>query len=135
MWKGFADLLALKARRAAGLGHVRVLAAVVVAMLALGCSDDRLHVTIIGIDGATWRVLDPLLARGELPNFERLIASGVRAPLASEPPLISPPIWTTIATGVSRKEHGIRRFAIKNGELISARQRRAPALWTLAWSS
>ena len=132
MRKGFADRLALIARRAARLGHIRVLAAAVVVILASGCSDDRLHVTIIGIDGATWRVLDPLLARGELPNFERLIASGVRAPLRSEPPLISPPIWTTIATGVSRSEHGIRRFAIKNGELISARQRMAPALWTLA---
>ncbi|MDH5566875.1 MAG: alkaline phosphatase family protein [Myxococcales bacterium] len=110
----------------------RVLAACALLAIGLGCSEARLHVTIIGVDGAAWRVIDPLLARGELPNLGRLIETGVRAPLRSERPLISPPIWTTVATGVSRREHGILRFAVRGGELVSARQRRAPALWTLA---
>jgi predicted AlkP superfamily phosphohydrolase/phosphomutase len=103
------------------------------ALVALaGCSPGPLRVTIIGIDGATWDVIDPLFARGELPNLRRIVEAGVRAPLRSERPLFSPPIWTTVATGVSRDEHGLKRFGLRGGELVSAGARRAPALWTLA---
>ncbi|HEY5658848.1 MAG TPA: alkaline phosphatase family protein [Myxococcota bacterium] len=104
-----------------------------VAPLALAaCAPDPLRVTIIGIDGATWDVIDPLFARGELPNLRRIVDAGVRARLRSEQPLVSPAVWTTVATGVSRREHGLKRFAQRGGELVSARERRAPALWTLA---
>jgi predicted AlkP superfamily phosphohydrolase/phosphomutase len=126
-YRGFARRAAAHGRRAAS-----VLAA---AALLAACSDAApapLRVSVIGIDGAAWRVIDPMLARGELPHLAQLIAGGVRAQLRSEPPLISPAIWTTIATGVSRREHGLRIFAVRGGGLVSARQRRVPALWTLA---
>ena len=97
-----------------------------------GCSRGPLRVTIIGIDGATWDVIDPLLERGEMPNLQRVLEAGVHGPLRSEWPFISPAIWTTVATGVSRQEHGLKRFGVRQGELVSARHRRAPALWTLA---
>jgi predicted AlkP superfamily phosphohydrolase/phosphomutase len=106
---------------------------VVLSLVALaGCSRDLPRVTIIGIDGATWDVIDPLLERGELPNMQRVLEAGVRAPLRSEHPLVSPAIWTTVATGVSRREHGLKYFGLRSGELVSTRQRGAPALWTLA---
>jgi predicted AlkP superfamily phosphohydrolase/phosphomutase len=89
-------------------------------------------VTVVGIDGATWRVIDPLLARGDLPHMASLIAGGVRAPLRSQTPLVSPAVWTTIATGVSRKRHGIKDFRGADGALVRSTDRRAPALWTLA---
>lgn len=104
--------------------------------LALSCTPapEPVGVTLIGLDGATWRVIDPLLARGELPNLQRLIASGARGPLRSELPLVSPPLWTTIATGVSRKVHGLLDFDL-HGVLVSSRDRRVPALWTVAHAS
>lgn len=77
--------------------------------------EEKLRVSIIGIDGATWRVINPMLAQGQLPNLSSLIEQGVRAPFRSEPPLFSPPIWTTIATGVSRAVHGLRRFELHRG--------------------
>lgn len=93
-----------------------------------------LTVSVIGIDGATWKVIDPLLARGKVPNLARLIERGVRTPLHSQAPLLSPAVWTTLATGVSRKVHGIRNFT-KHGRLISSLDRQVPSLWSIASSS
>jgi predicted AlkP superfamily phosphohydrolase/phosphomutase len=93
---------------------------------------DRFRVTIVGVDGAAWRLIDPMLARGELPNFTRLIDSGVRAPLRSRIPLWSPAVWTTVATGVPRERHGVSRFENANGDLAASVDRRALALWTIA---
>ena len=109
---------------------------VALALIALGaCTaperQSRVAVSLIGIDGAAWRVIDPLLRDGELPTFARLIRDGVRAPLRSELPLASAAIWTTIATGVPRQAHGIPEF-LKDGRLISSSDRRAAALWNLA---
>jgi predicted AlkP superfamily phosphohydrolase/phosphomutase len=104
-------------------------------LLAIGCTPDpetgpSIRVSLIGVDGATWRVLEPMLERGELPHFARLIAEGVRGPLRSQKPLESPPVWTTIATGVSRERHGVVSMQIE-GELVSSRHRRSPALWKI----
>lgn len=103
---------------------------------ATGCagtgSDATFPVTIIGIDGATWRILDPMLARNHLPNLGRLVAHGVRAPLRSRMPLWSPAVWTTIATGVRRERHGITNFLNAEGRLTASVERRSPTLWTLA---
>ncbi len=104
-------------------------------LLLVGCSERAPHtaisVTVVGVDGAAWRVIDPLLAQGELPNLSQLIAGGIRGPLRSELPLISPPVWTTVATGVSRQRHGILDFN-GPGRIVMSLDRRAPALWTLA---
>ena len=80
-----------------------LVAAVVAAVVAGACGGDRgpLRVTVIGVDGATWRVMDPLLADGALPRVQALVDGGVRGPLRSQMPLISPPVWTTIATSES----------------------------------
>jgi len=68
------------------------------------------RVLLIGIDGADWGRIDPLLAAGRLPNFERLCARGVRAPLTSRLPTWSPILWNTISTGRTEDEHGVLDF-------------------------
>ncbi len=62
---------------------------------------------VVGLDGATWDVLDPLMERGLMPNLRRLAGSGARAPLASTLPSWTPPGWTSIATGLNPGNHGI----------------------------
>jgi hypothetical protein len=56
----------------------------------------------VGWDAADWQMIDPLLARGEMPHLAGLIANGVRGNLATIYPPLSPMLWTTIATGPIR---------------------------------
>ncbi|WP_162224231.1 alkaline phosphatase family protein [Halorussus salinus] len=69
---------------------------------------------VIGLDAATWDILDPLLEDGRLPNFERLLDRGARGTLISTMPPMTPLAWTSIATGVSPGEHGIYGFREQN---------------------
>jgi hypothetical protein len=66
---------------------------------------------VIGLDGADWDWIEPLLARGELPNIAALRARGAWGVLHTRRPTLSPILWTTIATGRSAEHHGIEGFA------------------------
>ncbi len=61
---------------------------------------------ILGLDGATWDVLLPLMDLGVIPNLKRLVSESTRAPLKSTVPPLTGPAWTTFATGKNPGEHG-----------------------------
>jgi len=65
---------------------------------------------LIGLDGATFSILDPLIEAGVMPALGRLIRAGVRAELASVIPPLTPPAWTSLMTGRSPGNHGIFDF-------------------------
>jgi predicted AlkP superfamily phosphohydrolase/phosphomutase len=67
-------------------------------------------VLLIGIDGATFSVLDPLIRRGVMPFLGRLQQNGARAPLASVVPPLTPPAWTSLMTGRPPGAHGVYDF-------------------------
>jgi predicted AlkP superfamily phosphohydrolase/phosphomutase len=72
----------------------------------------------VGLDGATFDVIDPLIARGRLPTLERLLASGTRARLASTVPPLSAPAWVSFMTGANPGRHGVFHFrAMEEGTL------------------
>ena len=101
-----------------------------------GWRDPRTKLLIVGLDGADWDVLDPLLAAGRLPNLAGLIERGARAKLLTLSPMLSPVIWTTIATGVEPSRHGILDFLIDDpggsGRVpVTSAQRRVPTIWDL----
>ncbi len=94
-------------------------------------------VWLVGIDGITWDLLQPMIDREELPNFAALAAEGTRGVLLSEEPTISPALWATIATGMPRFAHGVDNFLVKlPGSYEVAESgppdRRSPAVWELA---
>jgi hypothetical protein len=68
------------------------------------------RVVIVGVDGASWNRIDPLVAEGAMPNLAALAARGVTANLATVEPVISPTVWTSIATGRSPEAHGVTGF-------------------------
>jgi hypothetical protein len=70
----------------------------------------RARVVVVGVDGACWSVLDPLLAEGRLPHLAALASRGVTADMDTVEPVISPVVWTSIATGRSPAAHGVTDF-------------------------
>jgi hypothetical protein len=67
-------------------------------------------VVLIGLDGASWNVLDPLLKEGVLPHLDALRQRGVTAELGTVEPVDSPTEWTTIGTGRRPAVHGVTSF-------------------------
>jgi len=65
---------------------------------------------LVGVDGAEWKVIDPLVQSEKMPNLGRLLVGGHRARLRSLPSMYSPQVWSTIATGCPPSVHGIEAF-------------------------
>jgi len=104
----------------------------------LACSprqqDSR--VLILGLDGMDPVAVDLLMSEGKLPNFARLRQEGAYGRFLSQKPLLSPVIWTTIATGHTPDRHGIGHFVAVDsvtGEELPATSdmRRTQALWNI----
>lgn len=65
---------------------------------------------LIGLDGATFTMLDPLMEQGVMPYLKSLAEGGVRAPLRSIVPPLTPPAWTSLLTGRRPGYHGVFDF-------------------------
>ncbi|MEO1172025.1 MAG: alkaline phosphatase family protein [Myxococcota bacterium] len=100
-------------------------------------------VVVLGLDAATFDIIDPMVERGELPHLAELMAGGTRAVLESEKPIRSPALWTTLATGQPRNVHGIYDFVTgssywpkekrsETSRLVTSDMRRSKALWQYA---
>ena len=80
------------------------------------------RVFLIGLDGATFDVIDPMVAKGELPHLASLMERGARATLMSEMApnqpfansasqgMRTPVIWETIITGTRPRDHQVWDF-------------------------
>ena len=91
---------------------------------------------MLGLDGATFSVLDPAFEAGHMPNFKALLERGVSGTLTSTVPPYTPPGWTSIFTGVNPGRHGIFGFTLGNVQrrdgLVRLDRVKAPAIWNAA---
>ncbi len=102
-------------------------------------SSDRNRVVFIGIDGAEWDVMRPMMERGELPHLKSLMERGASGHLVNPGLQVSPVVWTTFATGHFGRAHGILDFAFPYDDSDQKRPvrstlRRVPAIWNIASS-
>jgi predicted AlkP superfamily phosphohydrolase/phosphomutase len=97
----------------------------------------------IGLDGATFTVLERLVADGAegvvMPSLKRLMAAGTRARLRSTCNPLTPPAWVSLMTGRSPGHHGVFDFlrAEEKGAevyftLYDARDVRTEMIWSIA---
>jgi len=70
-------------------------------------------VLVLGLDGATFDVIEPLARQGRLPCLASWMAQGVALPLRSTQPPMSFPAWSTFSTGLDPGQHGLFDFTQK----------------------
>ncbi|MEK6407020.1 MAG: alkaline phosphatase family protein [Acidobacteriota bacterium] len=91
---------------------------------------------VIGLDGASFDVLDPLIEKGYLPNIASLIAGGSRSNLETTFPPITAVAWSSFMTGKNPGKHGIFEFVrrehhSKRELAVNASFRQGRAIWDL----
>jgi predicted AlkP superfamily phosphohydrolase/phosphomutase len=97
-------------------------------------SRTELEVIAIGIDGASWQVLNLMMKAGAMPNFARVVDTGVSGNLTSTIPPISAPAWTSFMTGKNPGKHGIFLWAEALNQQfvpVNARKIDGKTLWQL----
>ncbi|MFP6609708.1 MAG: alkaline phosphatase family protein [Deltaproteobacteria bacterium] len=93
-------------------------------------------ILVVGWDGACFDLVDPWLARGELPCLGRLLGSGARRELNSTRPASTFPAWTSFMTAAGPGRHGIVDFTVPSDgyglRFVNASYRSLPTIWRLA---
>ena len=91
---------------------------------------------MIGLDGMTYDVLDPLIEEGVTPAIGRLVKEGARAPLETIFPPLTAAAWTSAVTGKNPGKHGILEFFLRRpGTMedmaVNQKLRDSRAIWDL----
>ena len=91
---------------------------------------------LVGWDAADWQLMHPLIDAGRMPNLARLVEGGVIGHLATLQPMLSPILWTSIATGKRGYQHGVHGFVEPTPDALGLRPtasstRQCKALWNI----
>jgi predicted AlkP superfamily phosphohydrolase/phosphomutase len=97
----------------------------------------RRRVLVVGLDAATFDLVEPWAQAGLLPTVARLLRDGARAPLRSTLPALTPPAWTSAATGRNPGKHNVFNFykATAGGlgrAPVTLGDLRSPRAWDIA---
>ncbi len=99
-------------------------------------ADSNHKVLIIGWDAADWKVIDALIEQDKMPHTAALIERGVMGNLTTLQPVLSPMLWTSIATGKWPFKHGILGFSEPTPDgagiqPVSQLSRKTKAVWNI----
>ncbi|MDQ6765702.1 MAG: alkaline phosphatase family protein [Verrucomicrobiota bacterium] len=91
---------------------------------------------LVGWDAADWQLIHPLMDAGRMPHLKRLVENGVIGNLLTLQPVLSPILWTSIATGKRGYLHGVHGFVEPTPDGASLRPtasttRKCKALWNI----
>lgn len=95
------------------------------------------RVFVVGLDGATFDLIDPWIRGGELPHLKKIIDGSSYGRLESTIPPISPPAWASFMTGVNPGRHGVYDFITFKPDsfekiLVNSSHIRSKRFWDLA---
>ncbi len=96
-----------------------------------------MKVFVIGLDGATFDLIQPFIARGHLPTLKKLMDSGAWSELESTVPPVTASAWTSFMTGKNPGAHGLFDFMQRRKNSydlapVSSRDRDGQAVWEIA---
>jgi tetratricopeptide (TPR) repeat protein len=91
---------------------------------------------LIGWDAADWEIILPLMRAGQMPALLDLYQRGAHGNLTTLTPILSPLLWTSIATGKRADKHGILGFTepdpISGGiRPVCSTSRTCKAIWNI----
>ncbi|MEO1998523.1 MAG: alkaline phosphatase family protein, partial [Planctomycetaceae bacterium] len=98
------------------------------------------RVLLIGWDAADWKVIHPLMDAGNMPALQYLVENGVSGNISTLHPVLSPTLWTSIATGKRPFDHGVLGFSEptpdgKGVQPITNLARKTKAIWNILHQS
>ncbi len=93
-------------------------------------------VLLLGWDAADWKVINPLMDQGLMPNMQKLVENGTISNLATLDPAYSPMLWSSIATGKRPYKHGVYGFVEptpdgKDVRPVMSVIRKCKAIWNI----
>lgn len=96
-----------------------------------------MRVLVIGLDGGTFDLIRPFIARGHLPNLKKWMEQGAWSPLQSTIPPVTASAWTSFMTGKNPGAHGLFDFMERKKNSydlapVSSRDRDGKAVWEIA---
>jgi len=91
---------------------------------------------LVGWDAADWQLMHPQIDSGRMPHLKRLVERSTTGHLQTLQPLLSPILWTTMATDKRAYLHGVHGFVEPrpDGTALrptSSRTRQCKALWNM----
>lgn len=97
---------------------------------------DSKKLLLVGWDAADWKIIHGLMDAGHMPTIRRLVETGVMGNMATLSPVLSPMLWTSIATGKRPFKHGIYGFTepTADGKAVQPMtnvSRRCKAVWNI----
>ena len=98
--------------------------------------DRSRKIVLIGWDAADWKVIMPMIDEGKMPHLEKFLEQGICGNLATLQPVLSPMLWTSIATGKRAYKHGIHGFSepdpVSGGiRPVTNLSRKTKAIWNI----
>jgi len=73
------------------------------------------RVLVLGLDGATFDILQPMAEDGRIPNLARLMKEGSHGVLESTVPPVTIPAWVSMLTGKNPGKLGVYDLVRRNG--------------------
>ena len=73
------------------------------------------RILVLGLDGASWRIIEPMARHGRLPNLARLMAEGSSGVLESTLPPVTLPAWVSMMTGKNPGKLGVFDLLRRDG--------------------
>lgn len=78
-------------------------------------------ILVLGVDGMDPRISKYFMDKGKMPNFKKYVEMGAcreNLMLLGAHPTVTPPLWTTMATGAYPMTHGITDYHMQSKESL-----------------
>lgn len=94
------------------------------------------RILVIGLDSATFDLIEPWMQEGQLPHFKRLMETGAWGRLESTIPPVTAVAWNSLGTGKNPGKHGIFDFVRREAggydvRVVSGGSRKATPFWKI----